>query len=115
MFAMTIAGTKLVDRSKFLAATGLSERQLDEVLRAKRVFVVRMGGHEFVPRFFLDERYVKRQLHALCKLLGDLPSGSKLQFFVTPKASLSGRTPLEALLEGKATAVRRTAEGFLVR
>lgn len=112
---MTFAGAQLVERAKFLAAIGLSERQLDDALHAKRLFVVRMGGHEYVPRFFLDERYVKRQLHALCKLLGDLPSGSKLQFFVTPKASLSGRTPLEALLERKATAVRRTAEAFVVR
>lgn len=28
--------------------------------------------------------------------LGDLPGGSKWQFFVTTKASLAGRTPLAA-------------------
>ncbi len=105
----------LVDRAKFLTEAGLSTLQLDRALLANRVFLVRLHGQEYIPDFFLDERYDRRQLQAVCKVLGDLPGGSKLQFFTTPKGSLNGQTPLDALLSRRAAAVRRTAKGFIER
>lgn len=105
----------LVDRAKFLAEARLSDLQLDQALQAKRLFAVELQEQEYLPDFFLDERYERHQLQAICKLLGDLPGGSKLQFFTTPKGSLSGQTPLDALMDRKAAAVRRTAQGFAER
>jgi hypothetical protein len=105
----------LVDRAKFLAGARLTTPQLDRELHAKRLFTVELQGQDYLPAFFLDGRYERRQLQAICKVLGDLPGGSKLQFFTTPKGSLSGQTPLDALLERKAAAVRRTAQGFVER
>jgi hypothetical protein len=49
------------------------------------------------------------------KALSDLPGGSKLQFFMTPKGSLSGQTPLDAIANGHLAAVRNAARGFVER
>lgn len=84
----------LVNRASFLTATGLSDLELDKELRAKQLFAVEQNGDAYLPAFFLDERYGRRELQSICKLLDGLPSGSKLQFFTTPKGSLNGKTPL---------------------
>ncbi len=68
------------------------------------------------PAFYADfDRAGRRRLAAVCRLLGDLPGGSKWQFFTGGKGSLSGSTPLEALREGSFRQVKATAEGFAVR
>lgn len=105
----------LVDRARFQTEAGLSDLQLDQALRATRFFAVKLGGDEYIPEFFLDERYDRRQLQSICTVLGDLPGGSKLQFFMTPKGSLNGQTPLDALMDRKVAAVRRSAQGFAER
>lgn len=105
----------LVDRAKFLTEAGLSALQLDRALVAKRLFAVELHGQEYIPDFFLDKRYDRHQLQAVCKVLGDLPGGSKLQFFTNPKGSLGGRTPLDAIADGKVAFVRRVAKAFVER
>jgi hypothetical protein len=105
----------LVSRAEFLEAAGLSDRQLNDALRARRLFTLALDGGEYIPEFFLGHGHDRRQLQSVCKVLGDLPAGSKLQFFMTPKGSLSAKTPLDALKEGKAAAVRRAARGFVER
>lgn len=52
---------------------------------------------------------------AVRELLGDLPIGSRLQFYQQPKGSLAGLTPIQALRAGKVAAVKRAAEGFRER
>ena len=52
---------------------------------------------------------------AVRELLGDLPIGSRLQFYTQPRGSLSGLTPIQALRAGKVADVRRAAEGFRER
>lgn len=111
----TSARSPLLTLVEFGAKAGLSSFQLDLALRAKRLFAVNLGGDGYVPEFFLDERYDRRQLQSVCKVLGDLPGGSKLQFFTTPKGSLNGQTPLDALMDRKVAAARRTAQGFAER
>lgn len=69
----------------------------------------------FFPRFYIERRYNRRQLESVCKVLGNLPGRSKFQFFTTPKGSLGGRTPLEALAGGDVALVRRAALGFAER
>ena len=78
-------------------------------------FVVEMHGQLCFPNFFLDKRNDRRQLESVCKVLGDLPGGSKLQFFTNPKGSLGGRTPLDAIADGKVAFVRRVAKAFVER
>jgi hypothetical protein len=52
---------------------------------------------------------------AVREMLGDLPVGSRLQFYTQGKGSLGGLTPIEALQGGQVAAVRRAAEGFRCR
>lgn len=105
----------LVSATKFCEQAGLSSQGLDKALHAKRIFAVELQGKVSIPDFFLDKRYDRRQMASVCKLIGDLPGGSKLQFFTTPKGSLGGQTPLDALADRKFAAVRRTAQGFAER
>ena len=105
----------LVDREKFGEDAGLSPLALERALRASRMFGCELHGREYIPHFFLDKRYDRRQMASVCKLLGGLPSGSKLQFFSTPKGSLGGQTPLDALADRRFAAVRRAAQGFAER
>ena len=52
---------------------------------------------------------------AVRRVLSELPIGSRLQFYGSPKGSLGGLTPLAALMDGKVAAVRRAAQGFAER
>lgn len=46
------------------------------------------------------------------EVLGDMPLDSQLVFIFTPKGSLGGRTPLEALASPQLNAVKATAAAF---
>lgn len=52
---------------------------------------------------------------SVSKAFANLPVGSRLQFFLQPKGSLGGETPLEALTDGKLDQVLIAAEGFAER
>lgn len=66
----------------------------------------------YFPAFYADPAYQCTHLEAVTKILGDLPSVSKLQFFLTRKGSLNGRTSREALAAGELTKVRHVAMAF---
>lgn len=57
----------------------------------------------------------RRQFASVCKLLSVLSQGSQQIFWTTPKGSLAGRTPLEALVAGRYREVSRAAEGYAER
>jgi hypothetical protein len=57
----------------------------------------------------------RRQFTSLCKLLSGLPKGAQPIFWTSPKGSLAGLTPLEALVAGRYGEVRRTAKGYAER
>jgi hypothetical protein len=107
--------SSLVTPARFCEETGMSLGALEQRLRARRVFAVEQHGQVYFPAFYLHKRYDRRQLESVCRVLGDLPGGSKLQFFINPRGSLGGRTPLEALVDGQLALVRRAAQGFLER
>lgn len=102
----------LISAAAFCAEASLSSDALKRALFAKRVFTVEVLGQTYVPSFYLDKVFDRRQLESVCRVLGDLPGGSKLQFFTNPRGSLSGRTPLDALADGEVVLVRRAAQGF---
>lgn len=106
---------ELLPSAEYVARRGISRQALSKALAAQRVFYVEVGGQRCVPAFFLDAQLERRQLEAVCKALGELPGPAKLQFFTTPKASLEGRTPLQALAQGLASRVRVAAAGFAQR
>lgn len=112
---------KLVDDGVLLAPAAMAEglqftrQALSKALKSQRIFYVEVQGQRHYPAFFLDPRYERRQLEDVSRALGELPGPSKLQFFMTKKASLQGLTPLQALARGQFSRVRTAAQGFAER
>jgi len=106
---------RLIDSTSFVERKNVSRQALSKALKAHRLFYVEVDGQRYIPSFFLDARLESRQLEGVSKALGELPGPSKLQFFVTRKASLSGKTPIDALADGQYSRVRTAAEGFAER
>ncbi|MGZ3237640.1 MAG: hypothetical protein ACXU8A_09725 [Burkholderiaceae bacterium] len=103
-----------------ISASDLSERMhitklaISKATVSNRIFAVSAPtGELYYPAFFAEEEIDRRNLEKVCKILGDLPGGSKLQFFMTPKTSLGGKTPLEALRKGHVDDVLVSAAGFV--
>ena len=112
---------RLADEGQLVTPAALAEglqfsrQALSKALKARRMFYVDVQGRRHFPAFFLDPRYERRQLEEVSRALGELPGASKLQFFLTRKASLQGQTPLEALAAGQFARVRTAAQGFAER
>jgi hypothetical protein len=106
---------QLITPAAFAEGLQFSRQALSKALKARRVFYVDVQGRRHFPAFFLDPRYERRQLEDVCRALGELPGASKLQFFLTRKASLQGATPLDALAAGQFARVRVAAQGFAER
>ena len=116
------ARLKAIADGVLIKASELSERMhitIQTIRKAtanNRMFAVsNSNGELYYPAFFADEEFDLQSLEKVCKILDDLPSGSKLQFFLTPKTSLSGKTPLEALRSGYVNDVLVAAAGFVSR
>jgi hypothetical protein len=106
---------QLVPASAFSEGLHFTRQALSKALGAKRVFFVEVAGSRFFPRFYLDSSFERKQVELISKSLGDLSGATKLQFFTTGKASLAGKTPLQALADGKFSDVRTAAVGFAQR
>lgn len=110
-----LEGAALISPREMTERLGWTRQALSKALTAQRVFFVELRGLRYFPSFFTEPRYQRRQLEAVSKLLGALSGGAKLQFFTTPKGSLAGKTPLDALADGQYAAVRIAAQGFAQR
>ena len=104
---------ELLESAAFATRLGWTRQALSKALAARRVFFVEHQGARYFPAFYADKRYDRRHLEAITKLLGDLPGGAKLQFFLNPRGSLGKRTPLQALERGQLADVKAAAEGFV--
>lgn len=106
----------LLEEGEFRRQMGWSTQELQVAEARDRVFHLVVGGVLQYPAFYVHfDAHGRRQLAAVCQLLGDLPGGSKWQFFTGGKGSLGGTTPLAALREGRLRQVKATAEGFAER
>lgn len=111
-----IASKKLLPSGAFQEKLGISKQAISKAIKENRMFaILGPSGENFYPAFFAEEKYDRRNLEKVCKALGTLPGASKWQFFTTPKGSLDGKTPLEALALGKIDAVMISAAGFVER
>jgi len=106
---------ELVRAAEFAEALGVTKQAISKALRDKRVFALEVDGAQYYPSFYLDSQLDRRQIERVTKELGDLPGPSKLQFFLTPKHSLGGVTPLKALAKGRLEQVKASARGFAQR
>ena len=113
--AAMVRSGELISTADLERRLGKTRQAISKARLAGNLFAVEMNGNLFYPAFFAVQDYPYRQLTAVAKLLGDIPEGSKLQFFTTPKGSLGDITPLEALKRGMFDDVKATAEGFAER
>lgn len=103
----------LVAPAEFQALMGWSTRQaVWKAVDSHRVFYLDFMAERYFPKFYADAAYGRKNLEAVTKVLGDLPGGAKLQFFVTRKGSLGGETPLQALAAGRVAKVKDIAASF---
>ena len=105
----------LLDSASFIERRNVTRQALSKALSANRVFYVELDGHRYFPSFFADTQLQRKQVEEVSKALGELPGASKLQFFLTEKASLAGKAPIDALASGQYSRVRVAAQGFLER
>lgn len=114
--------TELAESGQLIVAKELAERlevspqAISKAVKAGRLFALEGGGGRLLyPAFYSDGRASRRDLETVTRALGDIPASSKWQFFTTPKISLNGATPLQALQRGDRQAVMVTAAGFVER
>ena len=105
----------LVDEEQFARLSGMAAELVAKAVAQGSMFYVARDGSAQYPSLFADPRIDQRHVKAVCRRLGDLPGGSKWQFFTTPKGSLGGITPLDSVQLGMREKVLRAAEGFAER
>jgi hypothetical protein len=106
----------LLPSVEFQTKLQVTRQAMSKAVAAHRLFhVPGPSGQQLYPAFYSDPRYDRRVLEKVSKQLGTLPGASKWQFFTTPKGSLKGATPLQALIDGKVDDVLKSAAGFAER
>src|SRR5690606_10148163 len=111
-----VAEGHLVSKAELAARLGVEPSELDEAVGEERMFFIEVGssasGEPYFPAFYAHPALHRSDLERVCKAMADLKGGSKWQFFVNPRGSLAGLSPLEALQEGRVDEVERAALAF---
>lgn len=112
-YASDVAAGALLSGAQMRARLQVTPQALSAALKARRMFALPgpSGGYAY-PAFFADPAYDRRVLERVCRELGGISGGSKWDFFTTPRISLDGETPLQALARGKVDAVLAAAGAF---
>lgn len=106
----------LIKSSELWKRLGVSRQAGSKAINEFRIFSIDgPGGVNLCPAFFADPEYDRATLEVVSKELGAIPGPSKWQFFTTPKVSLKGKTPLEAIKSGQINEVISAAVGFKER
>ena len=109
-----LATGELLDEDSFMGRLRWTSKQLEVAIAARRIFFFEYGGIRCFPAFFCTSSFDPHQVQRISEALGSVGAGAKWQFFSTPKGSLGGRTPLDALSQGRFRAVERTARSFAI-
>lgn len=107
-----IANKDLVPPSVIQEALGQDWATFEEAACNGRILMVEVDEQNYIPAFYLDKSINHSQLEEVIKALGDVDQGLKWQFLTTPKLTLNGATPLEALRSGKLEYVLDAACSF---
>lgn len=108
-----IASGELLTSAELSARLAISAAALSAAVKAKRMFFLKgPRGRNVYPAFFADRSLDRNVLERVARQLGDLPAASKYFFFTSPRTSLGGKSPLQALAKGKVDAVLKAAAAF---
>lgn len=103
---------QLVDADAFCTLSAMHPSELELGLKENRFFQIEVYGKSYFPSFYFDPGFRRSEIESISKLLSCLDGSVKWQFFTTPKLTLGGATPLEALVKGKIQEVALAARGF---
>lgn len=110
---------KLIARGDLLPAEETKERWSVIAERCGRQIgdplTVSIEGRDYVPAFYFSSDNNPVEIIEVDSILDSLSGWSRWHFFTSKNASLSGRTPLEALRDGAIERVRRAARAFVER
>lgn len=108
-----IAAGELLPGTEMQRRLQISAQALSTAMKRKRIFALKgAAGKYHYPAFFADRAYDRGTLERVSQALGDLPGSSKLHFFTSPRHSLGGLSPLQALAKGRVDAVLDQANAF---
>jgi hypothetical protein len=100
----------LLTSAQICERLGISRQALSKAVKDQRLFWIDgPAGVQWYPGFYGASTANRRSIEKVAVTLGDLPGDAKWQFFTTPKHSLGGKTPVEALEAGALEQVLRTA------
>jgi hypothetical protein len=103
----------LLTSSDMCQRLAFSRQALSKAVKELRIFSVEgPSNSQLYPAFFASEKPERRELEKVSQALGDMPGPSKWEFFITPKTSLGGRSPVAAVAEGDLQRVLAAASGF---
>lgn len=108
-----------VEKGFLLTSANLCERRqisrqaLSKAVKDGRVFWLDgPSGVQLYPEFFARPKSDRVAFEKVSRALGNIPGASKWQFFTTPKRSLEGISPVEALDRGDTESVITAAVAF---
>ena len=111
--------TRQVENGFLLTSANLCTRRqfsrqaLSRAVKDGRVFWLDgPSGTQLYPAFFARPKSERLAFEKVSRALGNLSGASKWQFFTTPKRSLEGISPVEALNQGDTESVITAAVAF---
>jgi len=112
-----VAKKAVINEEELITALGeASWQDLNAAIQAGRLFAVEFDGVQYYPAFYAAQDLNRSELERVCQALMGLSGWAKWGFLTTPKGSLSGLTPLQALKNpGMFEAVLSAAYGYAER
>ncbi|WP_348698336.1 hypothetical protein [Duganella fentianensis] len=106
----------IIPVEELASRSGLSPEKIWAACAKGRLFTLETrDGRKLFPSFFANPALPGEELEAISTQLTNVSDSGKWQFFTTPKLSLRGQTPLEAIALGEFERVRISAAGFAGR
>ena len=114
--ARQVENGALLTSADLCALRQITRQALSKAVKDGRVFWLDgPSGVQLYPSFFARPKSERIAFEKVSRALGNIPGGSKWQFFSTPKRSLGGITPVEALDKGNVEQVITAAVAFAER
>lgn len=113
--AALVSGQAVISAEELMGRLGCSEEFFRRAVRQGRIFTVDVSGNIYYPGFYSDPELAWNDIGRVVRALDGLGGWLKWSFFTTPKGSLGGLTPLQALRRGMTTEVVTAAHGFAER
>lgn len=98
----------LIEGSKLAEAWAVKRQTLDAARRRGELFSLWVKGKHWYPAELL--KFERPALAAVTRKLGDVDSSSKLLFLLRSQGALGGKTPADAIADGRLGDVLRLAE-----